>query len=57
MVAISRRAGYQLLVCLFISTFAVVAQELPSAKPESVGQSSERLERIAAKVQQELDRC
>ena len=55
LIAISRRAGYQLLVCLFVSTFAVAAQELPSAKPESVGLSSERLERITSKVQQEID--
>src|SRR5882724_8415320 len=55
LIAISRRAGYQLLVCLFVSTFAVAAQELSSAKPESVGLSSERLERITSKVQQEID--
>jgi len=29
---------------------AAVAQELPAAKPESVGLSSERLERIGAAV-------
>ena len=46
---------YRLLVCLLASAFAVAAQELPSAKPESVGLSSERLERIASKVQQEID--
>src|ERR1700746_1945022 len=33
----------------------VRAQELPSAKPETVGLSSERLERITAKVQQTID--
>src|SRR5579862_6594604 len=31
------------------------AQELQSAKPETVGLSSERLERITAKVQQSID--
>jgi CubicO group peptidase (beta-lactamase class C family) len=31
------------------------AQELPAAKPESVGLSSERLERITMKVQQTID--
>jgi CubicO group peptidase (beta-lactamase class C family) len=34
---------------------AAAAQELPTAKPESVGLSSERLERIAAKVQQTIE--
>lgn len=40
---------------LLLATFAVAAQELPSAKPESVGLSSERLERIAATVQRDID--
>src|SRR6478672_4299005 len=31
------------------------AQELPAAKPESVGLSSERLERISSVVQHEID--
>ena len=31
------------------------AQELPSAKPEAVGLSSERLERIGSAVQHEID--
>jgi CubicO group peptidase (beta-lactamase class C family) len=39
---------------LFIAATAV-AQELPSAKPESVGISSERLERIATAVQHSID--
>jgi CubicO group peptidase (beta-lactamase class C family) len=34
---------------------AVSAQELPSAKPEAVGLSAERLERIAATVQRSID--
>ena len=34
---------------------ALLAQELPAAKPESVGLSSERLERIAATVQRSID--
>jgi len=32
-----------------------VAQEMPTAKPESVGLSSERLERIATAVQHNID--
>jgi CubicO group peptidase (beta-lactamase class C family) len=43
---------------LFVATFACTAgaaQELPTAKPESVGLSSERLERITSKVQQTVD--
>jgi CubicO group peptidase (beta-lactamase class C family) len=53
--ATSRLVAYLLLLCLLLSALMVAAQELPSAKPESVGLSSERLERIAAKVQQEID--
>jgi CubicO group peptidase (beta-lactamase class C family) len=34
---------------------ATLAQELPTAKPESVGLSSERLERIGAAVQRSID--
>ena len=39
---------------LFLATIAL-AQEVPLAKPESVGLSSERLERIAATVQRNID--
>jgi CubicO group peptidase (beta-lactamase class C family) len=39
---------------LFMAAIAV-AQELPTAKPESVGLSSERLERISTAVQQSID--
>ena len=39
----------------FVALSAARAQDLPTAKPESVGLSSERLERIAAKVQHEVD--
>jgi len=43
----------------FVLTLAGIAtaaaQELPTAKPESVGLSSDRLERITAKVQQTVD--
>ena len=43
-----------LLGILFFNLLAQ-AQDLPSAKPDSVGLSSERLERIAATVQHEID--
>lgn len=43
-----------LLGFLVLSVLAV-AQDLPSAKPESVGLSSERLERIATVVQRDID--
>jgi len=43
-----------LMVGLFFSSLAA-SQDLPSAKPEAVGLSSERLERITAKVQQTID--
>jgi len=42
------------LICAFIAA-AAFAQELPAAKPESVGVSSERLERIGAAVQKSID--
>ena len=41
-------------ICAFFAT-AAFAQELPTAKPESVGMSSERLERIGKAVQQSID--
>lgn len=40
-------------VCSLVS--AAFAQELPAAKPESVGMSAERLERIATVVQHDID--
>ena len=44
-------------VLLGLSLFmaAAAAQDLPSAKPETVGLSSERLERIATNVQRSID--
>jgi CubicO group peptidase (beta-lactamase class C family) len=42
------------LVCVLIAS-AAVAQELPAAKPETVGMSSERLARIGAAVQKSID--
>jgi len=40
---------------LLLVPAAALAQELPTAKPESVGISSERLERIATAVQHNID--
>ena len=50
----NRRILNFVVPCLLFLT-AVVAQELPSAKPESVGLSSERLERIGTAVQRSMD--
>jgi CubicO group peptidase (beta-lactamase class C family) len=44
---------FSVLSILFASS--AIAQDLPSAKPESVGLSSERLERIATVVQRNID--
>ena len=43
------------IVCSFAAGTLAVAQELPTAKPEAVGLSSERLERIGAAVQRSID--
>ncbi len=43
------------LLAFFVLQLCAFAQELPTAKPESVGLSSERLERIASVVQQDID--
>src|SRR5579863_4774860 len=43
-----------LLGLLILQTF-LFAQELPTAKPEAVGLSSERLERISSVVQKDID--
>jgi len=43
------------LVPLIIAVPVCFAQELPAAKPETVGLSSERLDRIGAEVQRNID--
>ncbi len=43
------------VLCVLLATGVAVAQELPGAKPESVGLSSERLERIGTAVQRSMD--
>ena len=42
-------------VCMMAACVAAAGQGLPAAKPESVGLSSERLERIATAVQRSID--
>src|SRR5207237_10436853 len=43
------------VVCVLAIAAGVVAQELPSAKPEAIGLSSERLSRIGTAVQRSID--
>jgi len=43
------------IYCALILTASAFAQDLPQAKPESVGLSSDRLERIATTVQRNID--
>ncbi len=43
------------LLGIFLLHLVALAQDLPSAKPESVGLSSDRLERIATVVQRNID--
>ena len=50
-----KRAVAVLIVCTSLFALNLLAQELPSAKPESVGLSSERLERISKAVQKDID--
>jgi CubicO group peptidase (beta-lactamase class C family) len=51
------RSFIRFLLGIFVlaSFAAAVAQDLPTAKPESVGLSSERLERISTTVQRSID--
>lgn len=52
-----RRLNISVVLCILVLTFAssIAAQDLPTAKPESVGLSSERLERISKAVQKGID--
>ncbi len=50
-----RKLSVSLFAWLFVLTLVVAAQELPTAKPETVGLSSERLERIGKAVQASID--
>lgn len=49
------RLSVSLFVFLLVLPIVTAAQELPTAKPESVGLSSERLERISKTVQKDID--
>jgi hypothetical protein len=51
----NRKTNISALICLLVMAAAAGAQELPTAKPESVGLSSERLERIGTAVQHNID--
>jgi len=52
---LSRRIVLSPVLFLLLSVAVAAAQEIPLAKPESVGLSSERLERIATSVQRSID--
>ncbi|MGA7573072.1 MAG: serine hydrolase domain-containing protein [Terriglobales bacterium] len=50
-----RKFNPLMLVCTLFLAIAASAQNLPSAKPETVGLSAERLERISTAVQKSID--
>jgi CubicO group peptidase (beta-lactamase class C family) len=51
----NRKISILALVCALFLAASAVAQDLPLTKPESVGLSSERLERIGTTVQRSVD--
>ncbi len=51
----TRRLSTFLSTCVLLLVGTAAAQELPTAKPESAGLSSERLERISKTVQRDID--
>jgi CubicO group peptidase (beta-lactamase class C family) len=51
----ARKLSISLFVGILILAAVAGAQDLPTAKPESVGLSSERLERISKTVQKDID--
>jgi CubicO group peptidase (beta-lactamase class C family) len=51
----TRRRSILLFLCMFVLAAVASAQDLPTAKPESVGLSAERLDRIGKTVQQSID--
>ena len=53
--AVQNRKSIPILLGFLVLSIAGLAQELPSAKPESLGLAPDRLERIAATVQQDID--
>lgn len=50
-----RRVIVRIVFAALIAAASVAAQDLPTAQPESVGLSAERLERIATAVQRDID--
>src|SRR5919109_2259917 len=50
-----RKTTVPVFICVLLITSAAVAQGLPTAKPEAVGLSSERLQRIGTVVQRNID--
>lgn len=50
-----RRIRIAVLLCLSLISIRAIAQDLPTAKPEAVGLSAERLERIGTLVQHDID--
>jgi CubicO group peptidase (beta-lactamase class C family) len=51
----NRRLSLSMFACILILAATGAAQDLPTAKPESVGLSSERLERISKTIQKDID--
>jgi CubicO group peptidase (beta-lactamase class C family) len=52
---VHRKLGISAIMCALVLSAAAMAQDIPSAKPESVGLSSERLDRIGIAVQRSID--
>jgi CubicO group peptidase (beta-lactamase class C family) len=52
---VHRRPGILFVTCALVLAAAAMAQDIPSAKPESLGLSAERLDRIGTAVQHSID--
>ncbi len=52
---VHRKLEFSAITCVLVLTAAALAQDIPSTKPESVGLSSERLDRIGVVVQHSID--
>jgi CubicO group peptidase (beta-lactamase class C family) len=51
----NRKRNLSALMCVLVVVASAFAQDLPTAKPDAVGLSPERLERIATAVQHSID--
>jgi CubicO group peptidase (beta-lactamase class C family) len=51
----NRRVSISVFLCALVLSASTFAQELPTTKPDAVGLSPERLERIAVAVQHSID--